>query len=263
MTSASVSIPHENQGLSISLSQPTFVDGDDDCGLLDALIAFWFGNRAAGIADDVHTNNLDLTDVNTVTSAAGIVYPLARQYTAANLEYHTRPGDDALLSAGNTDFTIATWTYPTALVGQFVLGKSNWGANQVEYSVETVGGTRAKLLVSPNGTGGAAVSVTSPVASITQNAWNFIVAWHDSVADTINIQVDNGTVNTRAHATGVHDGTAPFHIGVRAGLWGYYDGRIGPTMFWKSAAGGGGVLTTLQRTCLWDAGTGLQYGELT
>ncbi len=44
---------------------------------------------------------------------------------------------------------------------------------------------------------------------------------------------------------------------------GFMDGRIGPTMFWKSAAGGGGVLTAAQRTALYNGGAGLRYDQLT
>lgn len=63
-------------------------------GLLNNLIAYWPGNEFNGNALDLHINALHLTDVNTVTSNPGLVYPLARQYTAANNEYHTRPGED-------------------------------------------------------------------------------------------------------------------------------------------------------------------------
>lgn len=261
----SVSVPHENVGLSISMFMPGFVDADPDCGLLDTLIAFWFGNRSGGIADDVHTNNLDLTDVATVTSAAGHVYPLARQYTAANLEYHTRAGDDALLSTGDVDFTLATWVYADAftLAGHNIVSK--WGAagNREHLITYEAASNRYFFRITNDGTTIASVAANNYGAPPT-TTWTFIVCWHDSVANTINIQIDNGAVDSIAHTTGVFDSTAKFRIGFRddAVVW-YWDGRIGPTMFWKSAAGGGGVLTSDQRDCLWNAGSGLQYGELT
>ena len=36
-----------------------------------------------------------------------------------------------------------------------------------------------------------------------------------------------------------------------------------PTMFWKSAAGAGGVLTAAQRTALYNGGAGLTYAAFT
>jgi hypothetical protein len=44
-------------------------------------------------------------------------------------------------------------------------------------------------------------------------------------------------------------------------LW--FSGRIGPVAMWKSAPGGGGVLTAAQRTALWNGGAGLAYADFT
>jgi len=93
------------------------------------------------------------------------------------------------------------------------------------------------------------------------NTWYLIVGWHDSVANTINIQVNNGGIDSTPHATGVFDNVYSFRIGMGRATW--TDGRIGPTMFWKSAAGGGGVLTAAQRTQLWNGGAGLPYASFT
>jgi len=263
----SVTVPHENQGISVSLFGSSFADAAPPCGLTDTLIAFWFGNRAAGIADDVHTNNLDLTDMNTVTSNPGHVYPLARQYTLANNEYHVRPGDDALLSTGDVDFTIAVWAYLDSLAtDEMLVTKYDYGAAQREYFVQyNTAAARFKFAVSSDGAGGASlISVSADnLGAPAISTWYLIVCWHDSVNDTINIQVNNGLVDSVAWANGVHDGTSKFAIGAYDAPSFYFDGRIGPTMFWKSAASGGGVLTDAQRTCLWNEGNGLQYGELT
>jgi hypothetical protein len=83
-------------------------------GLLTALIAYWPGDEASGNLLDAHTNALHLTDVNTVTNNTGKVYATARQYTAANQEYHNR-ASEALLQIGDVDFTIASWVYCDAL----------------------------------------------------------------------------------------------------------------------------------------------------
>jgi len=235
-------------------------------GLLNNLIAYWPGNELNGNALDLHTNALHLTDVNTVTSAAGVVYPLARQYTAANTEHHRRPGDDALLSTGDVDFTIAAWCNADSLGAGTYPGIATKHDGNREYMLfYHVPNGAFCILVSPNGV--AAVELFSTAGAAVTGAWYFVVGWHDSVANTINIQVNNGAVDSMAHATGVWDDTNRFCIGAWQITAGYtsrrWDGRIGPTMFWKSNAGLGGVLTAAQRTALFNAGAGLPYASFT
>ena len=79
----------------------------------------------------------------------------------------------------------------------------------------------------------------------------FVVGWHDSVNNTLNIQVNNGTVNSLAWTAGVLNGSADFAIGARrdtAPL--YFDGRIDAVGLWKR------VLTSGERTSLYNSGTG-------
>jgi len=52
-------------------------------------------------------------------------------------------------------------------------------------------------------------------------------------------------------------------VGVFWGANWPFDGRIGPIVFWKSAAGDGGVLTADQRTALYNGGAGLPYTSFT
>lgn len=231
-------------------------------GLLNSLIAFWPGNEINGDALDLHTNGLTLTDTNTVTSNPGKVYALARQYTIANSEYHTRPGDDALLSAGDVDFTFAFWVYLNDKISsQGIVGKG-FNAGQYEYRfVYSTAADRFRFIVSPDGTASAAENA-DVLGSPSATTWYFIVGWHDSVANTINIQINDGAIDSQAYATGVFNGSDPFRIGMTAGP-AYMNGRIGPTAFWKSNAGLGGVLTAAQRTALYNAGAGLPYASFT
>jgi hypothetical protein len=240
-------------GGSKSIAGPLGSYGAAGNGLLNALIAFWPGDEVSGNALDAHTNALHLTDTNTVTSNPGLVYALARQYTAANSEYHTRPGDDALLSTGDVDFTLALWAYFDTTESRSLASK--WSAN--EYAVQTSATKKPIFYVYPPG--GPATPVTSSV-TVAAGAWYLVIVWHDSVANTINIYV-NGTVDSLPHATGVQDSTGPFRIGFGAGA--YMNGRIQGTAFWKSAGGAGGVLTAAQRTALYNGGAGLPYTSFT
>lgn len=230
-------------------------------GLLNNLIAYWPGNEASGDALDLHTNALTLTDTNTVTSATGLVYAKARQYTAANTEYHKRAGDDALLSVGDTDFTLAQWVYFDTLAAvQMMMGKDNETTR--EYRLDNVITTKLFRFRVFNGAAVGTVSATTLGAASTAT-WYLAVAWHDSIANTVSIQINGGTVDSAA-TTGVPADTAQaFSIGAANNGLSMLNGRIGPTMFWKSAAGAGGVLTADQRTALYNAGAGLAYASFT
>jgi len=231
-------------------------------GLLNALIAFWPGNEANGNLIDAHTNGLNLTDTNTVTNAAGLVYAGARQYTAANDEYH-QIADNTHLSTGDVDFTCAAWVYLDSVgVDRTILSKFYYAVNKREYALTYAhSGTAFSFIVSSLGTSVTSTSVTSGTPNTA--TWYLVVAWHDSVANTISIQVNNGSVASKSHEGGVLDSDSLFVIGKTFTSWGPFNGRIGPTMFWKSAAGGGGVLSADQRTSLYNSGSGLAYASFT
>lgn len=237
-------------------------------GLLNALIAYWPGNEASGNLLDAHTNALHLTDENTVTNAAGKVYATARKYTAANSEYHVRPGDDALLSAGDVDFTLAAWVYfdTVGTISKWLVSKRTTGAGANGYQLlffgSDLGGTN-RLAFFAFVDGALTEARANTFGGLTAGVWYHIVAWHDATANQIGVEV-NGVADTAAHSAGVGDDSGRFAIGILLGALSYYhNGRIGPVAFWKSAAGGGGVLTAAQRTALYNGGTGLAYAQFT
>ena len=249
------------------IAQPGFSAAGN--GLLNALIAYWPGNEASGDALDLHTNGLTLTDTNTVTSNPGKVYALARQYTRINSEYHARLGDDAQLSAGDTELTIACWVQldyiPVGAVEYTAVSKYNTALGQREYFIGYIAGSTNRFQAwYGNSTGGSSTQLIAssfgvPIAGI----WYFCVTWHDPTADKIYIQINNGVVDSKSWSGGIVDGTYPFKLGARGAGINNFNGRIGPVMFWKSAAGGGGVLTAAQRTALYNAGAGLPYASFT
>jgi len=223
----------------------------DTSGTLDTgLAAYWNLEEASGTRFDPVGDN-DLTDNNTVTQAVGIVGN-AGQFTRANTEFLSHV-DNLDLSTGDIDFTIAGWAYLDSTSNQLTLiSKGNWaGIAQAEYKIEfIVSSSKLQLVVSSDGGGGGTAGV---IASSTQTTgtWYFVVAWHDSINNTINIQIDNGTVSSIAHSAGVFDGTESFQIGSRNGAGSIpWDGRIDEVGFWKK------VLTAQERTDLYNGGSG-------
>jgi len=226
-------------------------------GLLANLIGYWPGDEANGNLIDAHSNSLDLTDFNTVTSNPGLVYPLARQYTRVTAEYHRRLSE-ALLQTGEIDFTFATWVYlDTKPAQSYILTKA--GGGSWEYAIDywaTPDRFRFWGYVAPANNPNV---LGNTLGSPSTGTWYLIIAWNDQNAATMNIQINNGGVDSAAKGGNTVVTTVqPFYIGGGPGLP-VVDGRIGPTMFWKSAAGGGGVLTAAQRTTLWNSGNGLAY----
>lgn len=94
----------------------------------------------------------------------------------------------------------------------------------------------------------------------TTGTWYFIVGWHDPNANTLNIQVNNGTPTTRSHSYGIYDGslssTRQIKIGALVGYYQYMDGLMDEVSVWKR------VLTADERTWLYNNGNGRTYEDL-
>ncbi len=226
--------------------------------LSDNLRAYWKLDETSGTRYDSVSAN-DLSDSNTVTQNTGML-AYAAQFTAANNEYLIR-GDNATLSTGDVDFTIAFWVRldSKATLQNFV---SKTGSNDREYTVYYYPSSdRFEGIVSSTGNtwDGAAIQANN-LGSPAIGVWYFIVFWHDSILDTVNIQVNNGAVNSANWVSGVRDGVASFVLGAdNGGVGGYLNGRIDGVGWWKSTPGGGGVLTQAQRDMLWNNGAGCDY----
>ncbi len=182
----------------------------------------------------------------------------ARQFTAANSEYFAK-ADNADLSTGNIDFTLAAWVYLDAKVAnRTIFGKYETTGNQREFVLRyDITADKFHFIVSSNGSATFAKSATT-LGSPSTGTWYFVVAEHDAANDTLSIQVNNGTIDSAAYSSGVNDGTGPFHLGALdiSAAPNYMDGRLARAGFWKR------TLTTAERTSLYNAGAGLLHSEL-
>lgn len=225
--------------------------------LTDSLVEYWPLNEASGSRAGSHAG-LTLTDENTVLSTTGKVYALAADFDSASNERLSRL-DEASLSTGNIDFTIACWAqFESKGANRTLAAKAdNGGAGNVEWSLIFYNGQdRINFQVNSgagflNKTEIKADNFASPPLS----TWFFVVGWHDATADTINIQVNDGTANSAPYTFGCYDNAAPFVIG-DSGFLEFWNGLIGPVMFWKR------VLTASERTTLYNGGNGLTYAQL-
>ncbi len=206
--------------------------------LTDDLISYWTMDEASGTrADSIGSNNL--TDHNTVTSAPGKVNGAA-QFTHANSAYLSI-ADNPAVSVGDIDFTFSTWVYldskPVGEMGILTKDMTNvrppfvlaW-LNSSDRFVFGIGNPAASR-------GVVADSFGAPPL----NTWTFLTAWHDATADTVNLQVNNGVVDSASTFGDAPDiSTGDFEIGREdinnARTW---DGRIDEVGFWKRTLSAG------------------------
>lgn len=216
------------------------------------LIGYWTLDEASGTRADSHDDN-DLTDNNTVTQQTGKVADCA-QFTAANSEM-LEITDNADLSTGNIDFTFAGWVYLDSKgANRGIAGKSTGGDfGEYEWELRFQNSTDRFLFSVQDGTSNANGVSANNLGAPSTATWYFIVVWHDAAANTINIQVNDGTVDSAAYSSGSWDSTLPFRIGKVSTL--FWDGRIDECGFWKR------VLIPAQRTYLYNAGSGRTYAD--
>lgn len=218
------------------------------------LKAYWKFDEASGNAVDSKGANT-LTDNNTVGTAAGKINS-ARDFNAASSEDFSI-ADNNDLSTGDIDCTgWCWWKYDAVLgAGQFpgIIGK--WQAGQLEYQAYLNGDNqRVQFTVSNDGTATTEVRADN-FGDPSEGAWHFMVFWHDSVANTINIQIDNGTVDSTPYSAGIFDGTSTFTIG-SAGTGNYWTGQIDEVGFTKR------VLTVDERDALYGSTLGCRPSPL-
>ncbi len=219
--------------------------------LTDSLVGFWNFNEENGLRADT-VGSSTLTDINGMTSTAGKMDNAA---VLISPTYLTSP-DSATLSTGDIDFTFAGWIYLNSKTPfQGIVSKWDTATTREYLIAYDNAADRFIFDVSSNGVAQTVISGTNSGA-LSTGTYYFVVAWHNSVSNTINIQVNNGTVNSTAHTTGVYDSPSALVIGRYQGV-GSFNGRIDGLGMWKR------VLTAQERTDLYNAGAGLDYPFIT
>lgn len=221
--------------------------------LTDNLISAWELDEASG-------NAVDSFGSNTLTETSGTIEAFAgggRDIELGDSEWFECDSNASLVT-GDIDFTIAAWVRAESLPASVmeIACKQTATGTGGEYLIGWDGSSRFRFLVR-NAADSANVarnftSLGLPVV----DTWYFLVAWHDSVGNTLNVQANNGVVDTTAHTTGVFAGTAKFAIGNRDSGTNYWDGVIRRVRFWKR------VLTANERTWLYNTGVGRSIQQI-
>jgi len=229
--------------------------------LWDGLVAGWLFDEASGDRSDV-LGNLTLTDTNTVGSTTGLI-DNAADFVGTNSEKLVVASDAALQIVHATGKTFALWINQSTNGSSTFFGKIDSGYSACEYVCFTSGSGAGVFGVGFDIIGGdgsySAYTSVSHAVDVTINEWHLIVAWYDPATRKANLQIDNGTVDTSAAGLVDPDvpfnGSAAFEVGVSAGGSGFaYDTGYQDMLYVFD-----GVLTSDERTALYNAGAGRAY----
>jgi len=213
--------------------------------------AWWSLEEASGTRVDAHGSN-DLTDNNTVGQGAGKVGNCA-DFEKSNNEYLSI-ADNASLSFGNEDFSICCWVKLESKASDMIMvGKWVVSGNQKAYLIGYSSGLdRFVFQISSDGSA-ETTQAANALGSPSTGTWYFIVVEHDSVNNTISIQVNNGTENGKSYSGGCFDNTAAFMLGAFGTGSGHFDGLIDEVAVFRS------TLSQNARDVLYNGGNGLAY----
>jgi hypothetical protein len=218
--------------------------------LLTDLAEVWEMDETSGNRSGAHAG-LVLTDNNTVGSASGKLGNAAR-FIAANNEYLSLSGATDLL-AGVNGFTIAAWVKPD-VVNQTQQIAGVWEGTTLtdQYRIGILSSGEYFAQIRNNaGTTALAKIAGSAVAG----AWRLVFGWYDPTAETINIQVFDGSTNPTSSISFTDTLNVPPSplFNVAKGGAAYYDGLIDQTLVWQQ------VPSLTERTDLWNSNAGLVY----
>lgn len=219
------------------------------------IISHWKMDEAGGA-----NNAVDSVGTNTGVQAASPGSAAGKISTCRDLELslgqHFAVANNASMDvAGVTFGYTGWWQMESKAATMHMCGKR--GAGQLEHWLRYDSGTdRFQFRVYATPSGVSTEVEANALGSPAITTWYFIACWKDHVGQTINIQVNNGTVNSTAFAAAVTDGTSAFEIGAGAGAE-FWDGLVDELTFWK-----GGFPTAAERTQIYNGGAGVDLATL-
>jgi hypothetical protein len=247
----------ETNSSNLTKLNTTGFETDTGATLNSSLTSYWALNESSGTRSDSYDgNNLTANGTGGVGSATG------KKSNAADFESSESDfleiADNSDMSTGDIDFTLSAWVYMESKAAgtQYILSRENSGTVREYNLIYTGTGASdrfAFITYNSSGTQVCSVSANS-FGSPSVSTWYLIVAWHDSVADTCNVQVSNGSTNSAAETGVPSDTAANFRVAAaQTTEIGFFDGSIDEVGFWKK------TLSTQERTDLYNSGSANTY----
>lgn len=231
------------------------------------LNGYWTLDEASGTRADSTANNNDLTDVNTVGAAAGIINNGA-DFEATASEYLSLADTSATgLDGFGTGFSIQCWmkVESTPSSGGFYMPFGKWGggggdAGNSWYLQYFNNGGTPQLIVAWNEETTFGTSSYSLNHTLSTSAFEHVVVVVDTDTPGVTFYIDNSATAGSAGSTGGDNGTvnasvANFFLGAynEAAPAGFFDGILDECAIWDRA------LTADDVADLYNGGAGLAY----
>jgi hypothetical protein len=164
---------------------------------------------------------------------------------------------NASLQTGDVDFWYSMWLQRADNDNRYALVKGlDFGGPVLEVVVSYVAGSYRFRVA--NDTTLAAIDVAAPSVG----AWAHVLVWHDSINNTINIRLNNGTPVSLSWAGGVQTNDFEFGLGGSGAMTGW-NGGIDSVMFGKNPPGGIASIISNIASSLYNSGAGKTYADLT
>ena len=241
--------------------------------LTNLLVAYWTLDEASGTrVNSADTGTAaDLSSVNSVSSTPGkINNALLAEVPggAGTAKYVRRTAVDCNTLGTNfmhgssspgadTSFTIAGWvSFENITDARYWVNKHGATSGDTIGSHYNPGTATIRAWIRKEGGGYNNVDSTNVV--ILANTWYYVVIWYDKAGATFNIQVDNGDVGVVSLGGGftLYDCNTTFTLGnYNDGHANSLKGRVDEVGMWKR------VLTSAERTALYNSGNGLTYAD--
>lgn len=217
--------------------------------LTDRLVAYWkfdetsYGSPVTSFGQLTST----LTANNSPASSTTAKFGRAANLLELDTDYFSM-SDNAAVSFGNEDFTITGWyrvddtsTDRRAIHKGSGIDPSNF-AYALRYSSS---GNVWRWAIS---SGSSTTGVNS--STFSSGVFQFVVCYHDSVANTIGISVNGGSFATASWSSGSWDDSGAFYVGLDPSSMTGYDGFIDDVAIWRR------MLTAAEIAYLYNGGTG-------
>lgn len=223
--------------------------------LLSIAVAHWKFDEAGGAVDAPDgIGSITLAQTGSPASVAGKV-GTCRSLVAAGPQYFSVASDATLRVSSSYDWGFTWWTKLTSkamtmhLIGNRTAALDYW----VRYDA---GADRLELVVWAPAAASSATVRADALGSPSTATWYFGATWFDSAAQTINIQINNGTVNSAAWTASTNNTSTTFEIGAGAGgeTW---DGLVDEITLFKN-----GFPTAAERTAIYNGGSGVPLATL-
>lgn len=236
--------------LLVSLAFPSAASAQ----LTAKVVSNWTLDEASGATrQDATASNNDLTETAATASASALNGNGASFNGTSGTELISGA---ALFDPGNTSFAVAAWVNFSSLAATARVLSKLTAANGEYQLVYDVTANRLRFEVwGSGGYGGAAHADWSAAPST--GVWYLVIAEHDATADTLSIQVNNGTiVTTTGFTSGIYsDLTSVLSVGDSL----FYGAA--PTAIVDEVSYFNSTLDSTERACLWNSGAGLTYAN--